>query len=97
MEVTSAEAPRRQGAAPGGSATTRAATRVIASAILDRILHHATKISIRGDSYRPKDKLKSGAVKPMSAANGPDEGQGSPETQATCRAVVRGPCRATGS
>ena len=34
--------------------------RVIASAILDRILHHATTISIRGDSYRLKDKLKSG-------------------------------------
>ena len=31
--------------------------RVIASAILDRILHHATTISIRGDSYRLKDKL----------------------------------------
>ena len=29
--------------------------RVIASAILDRILHHATTISIRGDSYRLKD------------------------------------------
>ena len=38
--------------------------RVIASAILDRILHHATTISIRGDSYRLKDKLKSGVVKP---------------------------------
>ena len=34
--------------------------RVIASAILDRILHHATTISIRGESYRLKDKLKSG-------------------------------------
>ena len=42
--------------------------RVIASAILDRILHHATTISIRGDSYRLKDKLKSGVVKPTTAA-----------------------------
>ena len=41
--------------------------RVIASAILDRILHHATTISIRGDSYRMKDKLKSGVVKPTTA------------------------------
>ena len=40
---------------------------VIASAILDRILHHATTISIRGDSYRLKDKLKSGVVKPTTA------------------------------
>ena len=36
-------------------------------AILDRILHHATTISIRGDSYRLKDKLKSGVVKPTTA------------------------------
>ena len=36
---------------------------MIASAILDRILHHAVTISIRGDSYRLKDKLKSGVVK----------------------------------
>ncbi len=41
--------------------------RVIASAILDRILHHATTIIIRGDSYRLKDKLKSGVVKPTMA------------------------------
>ena len=41
--------------------------RVIASAILDRILHHPTTISIRGDSYRLKDKLKSGVVKPTTA------------------------------
>ena len=40
---------------------------LIASAILDRILHHATTISIRGDSYRLKDKLKSGVVKPTTA------------------------------
>ena len=45
-----------------------ASIRVIASAILDRILHHATTISIRGDSYRLKDKLKSGVVKPTTAA-----------------------------
>ena len=42
--------------------------RVIASAILDRILRHATTISIRGDSYWLKYKLKSGLVKPTTAA-----------------------------
>ena len=31
------------------------------------ILHHATTLSIRGDSYRLKDKLKSGVVKPTTA------------------------------
>ena len=31
---------------------------VIASAVLDRLLHHATAFSIRGESYRLKDKRK---------------------------------------
>jgi DNA replication protein DnaC len=35
---------------------------VIASAILDRLLHHSTTINIKGDSYRLKDKLKAGLV-----------------------------------
>jgi len=38
--------------------------RVIATAILDRLLHHAITINIRGNSYRLKDKLKAGLVKP---------------------------------
>jgi DNA replication protein DnaC len=41
--------------------------RVIATAILDRVLHHAITVSIRGHSYRLKDKLKSGLVKPAEA------------------------------
>jgi DNA replication protein DnaC len=41
--------------------------RVIATAILDRVLHHAITINIRGNSYRLKDKLKSGLVKPAEA------------------------------
>ncbi len=32
--------------------------RIIATAILDRILHHAITLNIRGNSYRLKDKLK---------------------------------------
>jgi len=35
---------------------------VIASAILDRLLHHSTTISIKGQSYRLKDKRKSGIL-----------------------------------
>ncbi len=35
---------------------------VIASAILDRLLHHSTTIAIRGQSYRLKDKLKAGVI-----------------------------------
>jgi len=38
--------------------------RVIATAILDRVLHHAVTMNIRGNSYRLKDKLKAGLVRP---------------------------------
>ncbi len=41
--------------------------RVIATAILDRILHHAITINIRGNSYRLKEKLKAGLVRPTEA------------------------------
>lgn len=35
---------------------------VIASAILDRLLHHSHTINIRGESYRLKDKKKAGVI-----------------------------------
>ena len=38
--------------------------RIIATAILDRLLHHAVTMNIRGNSYRLKDKLKAGLVRP---------------------------------
>ncbi len=34
---------------------------------LDRVLHHAITISIRGNSFRLKDKLEVGLVKPVEA------------------------------
>lgn len=37
--------------------------RVIATAILDRLLHHAVTINIRGNSYRLKEKLKAGLIR----------------------------------
>ncbi len=37
--------------------------RVIATAILDRVLHHAITMNIRGNSYRLKDKLKAGLIR----------------------------------
>jgi DNA replication protein DnaC len=46
--------------------------RVIATAILDRLLHHAVTMNIRGNSYRLKDKLKAGLVRPQ------DEGSTNP-------------------
>ncbi len=37
---------------------------VVASALLDRILHHATTVNIRGNSFRMKDKLRTGIAQP---------------------------------
>lgn len=36
---------------------------VIATAILDRLLHHAVTVNIRGESYRLKEKLRAGLIK----------------------------------
>jgi DNA replication protein DnaC len=35
---------------------------VMATAILDRLLHHSTVISIKGDSYRLREKRKAGML-----------------------------------
>ena len=37
---------------------------VVATAILDRLLHHSHVLTIRGDSYRLKTKRRSGLVRP---------------------------------
>ncbi len=48
---------------------------VIATAVLDRLLHHAHVVNIRGDTYRLKDRLKTGVniVPPVNipSINGP--------------------------
>lgn len=36
---------------------------VIATAILDRILHHSTTVNIKGNSYRLKEKVKAELLK----------------------------------
>jgi IstB-like ATP binding protein len=41
---------------------------VIASAILDRLLHHSITVNIRGDSYRLKEKMKAGLLKSRAVA-----------------------------
>jgi DNA replication protein DnaC len=38
---------------------------MIASAILDRLLHHSTTINIKGESYRLKDKRRAGLIQPL--------------------------------
>jgi len=41
---------------------------VVATAILDRLLHHSHVITIRGDSYRLREKRRSGLLKAPAAA-----------------------------
>jgi hypothetical protein len=40
---------------------------VVATAILDRLLHHSTVITIRGDSYRLREKRRSGLLQKAGA------------------------------
>ncbi len=41
---------------------------IIATAILDRLLHHSTTVNIRGDSYRLKDRKKAGLLPTVQTA-----------------------------
>ena len=43
---------------------------VLATALLDRLLHHAQVINIRGQTYRLRDRLKAGVL-PVPAAEIP--------------------------
>lgn len=43
--------------------TNHASARLPSAAILDRLLHHAITLNIRGNSYRLKDKLKAGLIR----------------------------------
>jgi hypothetical protein len=46
---------------------------VVATAILDRLLHHSHVLTIRGDSYRLKEKRRSGLIRPQAGgASSPD-------------------------
>jgi DNA replication protein DnaC len=47
---------------------------IIATAILDRLLHHSTTINIRGESYRLKDRRKAGLVPPSRTGRGSGRG-----------------------
>jgi DNA replication protein DnaC len=40
---------------------------VIATAVLDRLLHHSITVNIKGESYRLREKLKAGLLKPKLA------------------------------
>jgi DNA replication protein DnaC len=47
---------------------------IIATAILDRLLHHATTVNIRGESYRLKERRKAGLL--TSPGSAPEGGAG---------------------
>ncbi len=47
----------------------------LTAALLDRLLHHAHVIQIRGESYRLKDKRKAGIIKPRLPADSIEVGQ----------------------
>jgi DNA replication protein DnaC len=46
---------------------------VLATAILDRLLHHATTLNIKGESYRLKEKRRSGILGKAQAPTEPEE------------------------
>ena len=52
---------------------------IIATAILDRLLHHSTTINIRGESYRLKDRRRAGLLplRERDGASAPDFSTGS--------------------
>jgi DNA replication protein DnaC len=45
---------------------------VVATAILDRLLHHSHVVTIRGDSYRLREKRRSGLIKATALAASAD-------------------------
>ncbi|ODM84357.1 hypothetical protein A6X20_01315 [Bradyrhizobium elkanii] len=47
---------------------------VVATAILDRLLHHSHVLTIRDDSYSLRAKRKSGLIKPRPDGDGPPVG-----------------------
>ena len=55
---------------------------IIATAILDRLLHHSTTINIRGESYRLKDRRRAGLL------SRPEEQQPGTETAVTAAVAV---------
>ena len=61
---------------------------VVATAILDRLLHHSHVITIRGDSYRLREKRRAGLVKSAPI------GAGAKRVSRACPGGSTGPSRA---
>ena len=54
---------------------------VLATAMLDRLLHYSTTINIRGESYRLREKRKAGVFHDLSAKPVKDSPSSSQKTQ----------------
>ena len=50
--------------------------RVVATAILDRLLHHSHVLTIRGDSYRLREKRRSGLIRPQAGGSSSPDSAG---------------------
>ena len=57
---------------------------VVATAILDRLLHHSTVITIRGDSYRLREKRRSGLLKAGSSSEHPTDSANKKGVSSSC-------------
>jgi DNA replication protein DnaC len=53
---------------------------IIATAILDRLLHHSTTINIRGESYRLKERRKAGLI-PLPEQQQPESSAAAPNSR----------------
>ena len=53
---------------------------IIATAILDRLLHHSTTVNIRGESYRLKERRKAGLI-PLPERQQPESLAASPSSR----------------
>jgi DNA replication protein DnaC len=49
---------------------------VVATAILDRLLHHSHVLTIRGDSYRLREKRRSGLIRPQTGGSSSPDSAG---------------------
>ncbi len=52
---------------------------VLATAILDRLLHHSHTLMVTGESYRLREKRKSGLIRTRLSDTHPEKVQGEPE------------------
>ncbi|HZR77338.1 MAG TPA: ATP-binding protein [Bradyrhizobium sp.] len=62
---------------------------VVATAILDRLLHHSHVLTIRGDSYRLRAKRKSDLIKAPPAGDGPPPVGRMPSRSSAATSAIR--------